>query len=120
MLLPLSARARGRVLKLLFVSLSNPGVSGVVIGIAELDHLVQAIGAAERGSLSGATLERLLKIAANDFVVLGAMIKVAVIGAGDRSGNNTAQHSDGVRRVGFRTEFGRRVRPTARQSSALC
>ena len=50
-------------------ALSNLGVSGVVVGIAELDHLVQAIGAAERGSLSGATLERLLKIAANDFVV---------------------------------------------------
>ncbi len=49
-------------------ALSNSGVSGVVVGMAELDHLVQALGAVERGPLPGAALERLRSTVAADFV----------------------------------------------------
>ena len=49
-------------------ALSNPGVSGVVVGMAELDHLVQALGAVERGPLPAAALERLRSTVAADFV----------------------------------------------------
>ena len=48
-------------------ALSNPGVSGVVVGMAELDHLVQALGAVERGPLPAAALERLRSTVAADF-----------------------------------------------------
>ncbi|MEE2627315.1 MAG: aldo/keto reductase [Candidatus Latescibacterota bacterium] len=49
-------------------ALSNPGVSGVVVGMAELDHLMQALGAVERGPLPAAALERLRSTVAADFV----------------------------------------------------
>ncbi len=49
-------------------ALSNSGVSGVVVGMAELDHLVQALGAVERGPLPAAALERLRSTVAADFV----------------------------------------------------
>jgi len=48
-------------------ALSNPGVSGVVVGLADLDHLVQALGAVERGPLPAAALERLRTVVAADF-----------------------------------------------------
>ena len=40
-------------------ALSNPGVSGVVVGMAELDHLIQALSAVGRGPLPMAVLGRL-------------------------------------------------------------
>lgn len=43
-------------------SLSNPDVSCVVIGLAELAHLEEAIGAAERGPLPDAALARLQQL----------------------------------------------------------
>ncbi len=49
-------------------ALSNPGVSGVVVGMAELDHLVQALDAVERGPLPAAALERLRSTVAANFV----------------------------------------------------
>ena len=49
-------------------ALSNPGVSGVVVGMAELDHLVQALGAVERGPLPAVALERLRSTVAANFV----------------------------------------------------
>ena len=48
-------------------ALSNPGVSGVVVGLADLDHLVQALGAVERGPLPAAALDRLRTVVAADF-----------------------------------------------------
>ena len=48
-------------------ALSNPGVSGVVVGMAELDHLEQALAAVERGPLPEAVLARLQAIIAANF-----------------------------------------------------
>lgn len=48
-------------------ALSNPGVSGVVVGMAELDHLEEALGAVERGVLPNAVLARLQGIIDVDF-----------------------------------------------------
>ena len=48
-------------------ALSNLGVSGVVVGLADLNHLVQALGAVERGPLPAVALERLRTVVAADF-----------------------------------------------------
>lgn len=48
-------------------ALSNPGVSGVVVGLADLDHLAQALGAVECGPLPAASLERLRTVVVADF-----------------------------------------------------
>lgn len=48
-------------------ALRNPGVSGVVVGLAELEHLRLAIEAAEMGPLPAALLERLDALADSDF-----------------------------------------------------
>ncbi len=48
-------------------ALSNPGVSGVVVGMAELEHLEQALAAVERGPLPEAALARLQAVIDADF-----------------------------------------------------
>ncbi|MDA1297760.1 MAG: aldo/keto reductase [Chloroflexi bacterium] len=48
-------------------ALRNPGVSGVVVGLAELEHLRLAIEAAAMGPLPAALLERLDALADSDF-----------------------------------------------------
>lgn len=48
-------------------ALRNPGVSGVVVGLAELEHLRLAVEAAETGQLPDALLEKLDELADSDF-----------------------------------------------------
>ncbi|MDP6666617.1 MAG: aldo/keto reductase, partial [Dehalococcoidia bacterium] len=48
-------------------ALRNPGVSGVEVGMAELEHLRLALGAAEMGPLPNDLLEQLDDLADNDF-----------------------------------------------------
>ena len=48
-------------------ALRNPGVSGVVVGLAELEHLRLAIGAAEMGPLPADVLEKLDALADSNF-----------------------------------------------------
>lgn len=48
-------------------SLANPDLSCVVVGMAELDHLEQAITAAERGPMSADGLDDLAKIHGDNF-----------------------------------------------------
>lgn len=51
--------------------LSNPKVSGVLVGMAELDHLDQALGAQEMGPLSEDVLDAIHALVATDFGRLG-------------------------------------------------
>ncbi len=48
-------------------ALSNPNVSGVLVGMAELDHLDQALGAQELGPLSDDVLVRIHALVDTDF-----------------------------------------------------
>ena len=48
-------------------ALSNPNVSGVLVGMAELDHLDQALGAQELGPLSDEVLGRIHALVDTDF-----------------------------------------------------
>jgi len=48
-------------------ALSNPNVSGVLVGMAELDHLDQALGAQELGPLSDDVLGRIHTLVDTDF-----------------------------------------------------
>ncbi|MDP6823895.1 MAG: aldo/keto reductase [Dehalococcoidia bacterium] len=48
-------------------ALSNPNVSGVLVGMAELDHLDQALGAQELGPLSSDVLEAVHALVDTDF-----------------------------------------------------
>ena len=48
-------------------ALANPGVSGVLMGIAELDHIDQALGAVDMGPLPGEVLERIHALVDADF-----------------------------------------------------
>ena len=48
-------------------ALSNPNVSGVLVGMAELDHLEQALGAQEMGPLPGDALDAIHALVATDF-----------------------------------------------------
>jgi aryl-alcohol dehydrogenase-like predicted oxidoreductase len=48
-------------------SLANPDIACVIFGLAELDHLEQALGAAEMGPLPAAALARLEALYESDF-----------------------------------------------------
>ncbi len=48
-------------------ALSNPNVSGVLVGMAELDHLEQALGAQELGPLSDEVLDAIHALVDTDF-----------------------------------------------------
>ena len=48
-------------------ALSNPNVSGVLVGMAELDHLDQALGAQEMGPLPEEVLDAIHALVATDF-----------------------------------------------------
>ena len=48
-------------------ALSNPNVSGVLVGMAELEHLDQALGAQELGPLSDDVLDAIHALVATDF-----------------------------------------------------
>ncbi|MBT3941440.1 MAG: aldo/keto reductase [Chloroflexi bacterium] len=48
-------------------ALSNPNVSGVLVGMAELDHLTQALGAQELGPLSSDVLSRIHALVDSDY-----------------------------------------------------
>lgn len=52
-------------------ALSNPNVSGVLVGMAELDHLTQALGAQELGPLSSDVLDRVHALVDTDYGRLG-------------------------------------------------
>ncbi|MDA1258377.1 MAG: aldo/keto reductase [Chloroflexi bacterium] len=52
-------------------ALSNPNVSGVLVGMAELDHLEQALGAQELGPLPDDVLDAIHALVATDFGRLG-------------------------------------------------
>jgi aryl-alcohol dehydrogenase-like predicted oxidoreductase len=51
--------------------LSNLNVSGVLVGMAELDHLYQALGAQEMGPLPEDVLDAIHTLVATDFGRLG-------------------------------------------------
>ncbi|MDP7603643.1 MAG: aldo/keto reductase [Alphaproteobacteria bacterium] len=48
-------------------SLANPDISCVIFGLAELDHLEQALGATEKGPLPADALDRLDRLYASNF-----------------------------------------------------
>ena len=48
-------------------ALANPGVSGVLVGIAELDQIDEALAAIELGPLPDEGLERLQRLYASNF-----------------------------------------------------
>ena len=48
-------------------ALANPGVSGVLVGIAELDQIDEALAAVELGPLPQEALQRLERLYASDF-----------------------------------------------------
>lgn len=52
-------------------ALSNPNVSGVLVGMAELDHLEQALGAQEMGPLPPEVLDAIHALVETDFGRLG-------------------------------------------------
>jgi aryl-alcohol dehydrogenase-like predicted oxidoreductase len=51
--------------------LSNLNVSGVLVGMAELDHLYQALGAQKMGPLPEDVLDAIHALVATDFGRLG-------------------------------------------------
>ena len=50
--------------------LSNPGVSAVLVGFAQLAHIDEAVAAAEKGPLPGGILQQLDRLYQTDFGAL--------------------------------------------------
>ena len=50
--------------------LTNPGVSAVLVGFAQLEHIDQAVAAAEMGPLDEEVMLRLEKLYDSDFTSL--------------------------------------------------
>ena len=50
--------------------LSNPGVSAVLVGFAQLEHIDEAVAAATKGPLPDAVLQKLDRLYQSDFGAL--------------------------------------------------